>query len=126
MRSPRLAAKAAALLLAGACLSACGAGGEEADGREADPMVQRALNDPLMADPDLVSQNMANAALKFEIGHPLPPEDTGQSAVIAARGRHDESQRLGQAILSQNDDEGPIELDDRTIDLMLARGWHAP
>ena len=85
MRSPRLAAKAAALLLTGACLSACGAGGEEADGREADPMVQRALNDPLMADPDLVSQNMANAALKFEIGHPLPPEDTGQSAVIAAR-----------------------------------------
>lgn len=46
--------------------------------------------------------------------------------MIAARGRHDESQRLGQAILSQNDDEGPIELDDRTIDLMLARGWHAP
>ncbi len=58
-----------------------------------------------------------------------PDEDRPQvdlAAVVAARGTGGESQRIGQAILNQHDDEGPLELDGRTIDLLLAHGWHAP
>lgn len=43
-----------------------------------DPVVARALHDPLMTDPDLASRNDANAALGFVDSHALP--------VIAAPG----------------------------------------
>ncbi|MCR2835134.1 hypothetical protein [Parerythrobacter lacustris] len=79
------AGHAASLVLAVAGLSACNRSPEPIDPTELDPMVQRALNDPIMADPDLVSQNMANAALAFEVGQPLPLDETGQVAIIAAR-----------------------------------------
>lgn len=52
---------------------------------ETDPIVQRALNDPLMIEPDLVSQNLGNSALEFDIGHPLPPENDGPASVLTAR-----------------------------------------
>ncbi|MFT4217437.1 MAG: hypothetical protein QM619_09685 [Micropruina sp.] len=58
-----------------------------------------------------------------------PDEDRPRvdlAAVVAARGRHDESQRIGGAILRQNDNDGPLELDDHTIELLLAHGWLAP
>lgn len=80
-RAGHLAALGAAVV----ALSACDRGPEPVDPTELDPMIQRALNDPIMVDPDLVSQNMANAALTFEIGQPLPPEISGQAATIAAR-----------------------------------------
>lgn len=72
-------------MLAVAGLSACDRSADPIDPTELDPMVQRALNDPIMVDPDLVSQNMANSALSFEVGQPLPLDDTGQAATIAAR-----------------------------------------
>jgi len=37
-----------------------------------DPVLARALHDPLMTDPDLASRNQANAVLGFHYGHPLP------------------------------------------------------
>ena len=56
-----------------------------------------------------------------------PDEDRPRidlAAVAAARGRPDESQRIGDAILNQTDDNVPLELDDRAADLLLAHGWH--
>ena len=58
-----------------------------------------------------------------------PDEDRPRvdlATVIAARGRHHDSQQIGNAILNQNDADGPLELDERTIDLLLAHGWLAP
>lgn len=79
------ALRAASVMLAVAGLSACEPGAEPVDPTELDPMVQRTLNDPIMIDPDLVSQNMANSALAFQVGQPLPLDDAGQAAIIAAR-----------------------------------------
>ena len=59
----------------------------------------------------------------------VPDEDRPRvdlAAVMAARGHPDESRRIGQAVLNQNDEDGPLELDDRTVDLLLAHGWLAP
>lgn len=72
-------------MLAAAGLSACERDPEPVDPTELDPMVQRALNDPIMIDPDLASQNMANSALAFQVGQPLPLDEAGQAAIIAAR-----------------------------------------
>lgn len=58
-----------------------------------------------------------------------PDEDSPRldlAAALAAGGHHDASARIGQAILKQYDADGPLELDDRTIDILLAQGWHAP
>lgn len=38
-----------------------------------DPVLARALNDPLMSDPDLAYRNEANAAVTLRHDHPLPP-----------------------------------------------------
>ncbi len=49
-----------------------------------DPVVARALNDPLMVDPDLAYRNEANAALTIGFDHALPPlEATELSARLA-------------------------------------------
>lgn len=40
---------------------------------ETDPLLARALTDPLMVDPDLAYRNEANAALTIRYDHPLPP-----------------------------------------------------
>ncbi len=69
-------------------LAACGSGEPEADPlAERDPAVTAALADPLMADPDLTSQNRGNAALTG--GGPaageIPPFKRGQAELDAAR-----------------------------------------
>lgn len=73
------------LLLA---LAACGKGKPDADalaGR--DPAVAGALADPVMADPDLTSQNRGNAALSG--GGPasgeIPPDKRGQEEIDRAK-----------------------------------------
>ena len=78
----------AMLLTAVLLLTACGSGEEEADPlAERDPAVTAALADPLMADPDLTSQNRGNAALTG--GGPaageIPPPKRGQAELDAAR-----------------------------------------
>ncbi len=66
---------AIALLL---CLgvAACGGRAPDAAGADAaiaeDPVIARALHDPLMSDPDLASRNEANAAIGFIDSHALP------------------------------------------------------
>ena len=74
-----------------AMLGAC-SGGEEAGGEAAadavltqDPLVARALNDPLMVDPDLSWRSEANAAIGFRDGHPLPPFEAREDAAARAR-----------------------------------------
>ena len=76
------------LLSAVLLLSACGSGEPAADPlAERDPAVTAALADPLMADPDLTSQNRGNAALTG--GGPaageIPPFKRGQAELDAAR-----------------------------------------
>ncbi len=68
-------------------LSACGQ--EAVDAPQAkvnqDPLLSRALNDPLMVDPDLAWRNEANAVIAFRDGHPLPPFDARDDATDRAR-----------------------------------------
>ena len=76
------------LLSAVLLLSACGSGEPAADPlAERDPAATAALADPLMADPDLTSQNRGNAALTG--GGPaageIPPPKRGQAELDAAR-----------------------------------------
>ena len=52
---------------------------------EPDPMVQQALNDRLMTDPDLAFQNEANAALTVNFDHSIPPIDAGPEALVKVR-----------------------------------------
>lgn len=49
-----------------------------------DPLLSRALNDPLMVDPDLSWRNEANAVMAYRDGHPLPPFDASDAAAIRA------------------------------------------
>jgi len=72
-------------------LSALGlvACGEQADlpqaPTETDPLVARALHDPLMVDPDLAYRNEANAALTIGFDHALPPLEATDAAARRAR-----------------------------------------
>ncbi len=50
-----------------------------------DPLLSRALNDPLMVDPDLAWRNEANAVITFRDGHPLPPFEARDDAANRAR-----------------------------------------
>lgn len=78
-------------ILAALMLSACGEEPREApvEVLAQDPLLARALNDPLMVDPDLSWRSEANAALAFRDGHPLPlfsaHEDASERARDAAR-----------------------------------------
>lgn len=76
-----------AVLAVFASLAACSEEGVEAE-REIlgdDPLLARALNDPLMVDPDLASGNEANAIIAFRDGHPLPPIAASDEAASLAR-----------------------------------------
>lgn len=81
---------AAALALA-AALAACGAEADLAAQADRDPAVAGALSDPIMADPDLTSQNRADSALSG--GGPataeIPPDkrspEEAERARLAAR-----------------------------------------
>jgi len=50
-----------------------------------DPMLSRALHDPLMVDPDLAWRNEANAVYAYRDGHPLPPFNMREDARERAR-----------------------------------------
>ncbi len=70
-------------------LAACGPGAHEA-ARDAaliatDPVIARALHDPLMSDPDLASRNEANAAIGFADSAALPVLAGSSEAAAAAR-----------------------------------------
>lgn len=51
----------------------------------ADPVIARALNDPLMSDPDLASRNEANAAIGYADSSALPVLTATSEAAQAAR-----------------------------------------
>lgn len=73
------------------CLSlvACGEPAERAADEAAyiapDPVIARALHDPLMSDPDLASRNEANAAIGFIDSHALPVLRASRADTQAAR-----------------------------------------
>jgi hypothetical protein len=85
-RPALIAAPIAALAM---MLAACGSDAEpQAEPQAAiaqDPLLARALNDPLMVDPDLAWRNEANAVIAFRDGHPLPPFEAREDAANRAR-----------------------------------------
>lgn len=88
-------------LFAALCLCACAdevAVESEAVVNNVDPYLARALNDPLMVDPDLAYRNEANAAITIGYDHALPSFKGTDATESAAR----ETARL--ALL----EEGPI------------------
>lgn len=70
-------------------LAACGPDGDEAAQGAAliatDPVIARALHDPLMSDPDLASRNEAAAAIGFADSAALPVLAGSSAAADAAR-----------------------------------------
>ncbi|TRD10521.1 hypothetical protein FGU71_00670 [Erythrobacter insulae] len=63
-------------LLAAMALPGCGSEAEPEAVQSVfstDPLMARALNDPLMVDPDLAYRNEANAAVTVRYDHALPP-----------------------------------------------------
>ena len=70
-------------------LAACGSGGDDNAHDAAliatDPVIARALHDPLMSDPDLASRNEANAAIGFADSGALPVLAGSSEAAAAAR-----------------------------------------
>ncbi|BDI60685.1 hypothetical protein [Qipengyuania nanhaisediminis] len=78
----------AACTLAFFALSACESEPETPPAAQAltqDPLLARALADPLMADPDLSWRSEANAAIAFRDGHPLPLMTGDDAAARRAR-----------------------------------------
>lgn len=77
------------LLLLIPALAACGDPEAQAAADAAqlaqDPVVARALHDPLMSDPDLASRNEANAVLGFADSSALPTFTATSAAAQAAR-----------------------------------------
>jgi hypothetical protein len=69
-------------------LAACGGADEREDNRaERDPAIAGALGDPIMADPDLATQNRGNSALQGG-GPPsaeLPPDKLGPEEIELAK-----------------------------------------
>ena len=83
-------------------LSTCGAqeaAEEPSVVNEMDPYLARALNDPLMVDPDLAYRNEANAAITLGYDHALPSFKRSDEAASRAR----ETARLELL------EDGPIE-----------------
>ncbi|MEE4155469.1 MAG: hypothetical protein V2I27_15025 [Erythrobacter sp.] len=94
----RLAILATIPLLLAACASES-APGEGEVVNAVDPLVARALNDPLMVDPDLSHRNEANAAITISHDHALPSFRGDDASASAAR----EEARLELL------EEGPME-----------------
>lgn len=57
----------------------------DANGVAADPVISRALNDPLMIDPDLAWINEANAAIGYHGNHAVPVFAPDERAAALAR-----------------------------------------
>jgi len=74
-------------ILLASCSDAPGGGGG-ADPLASDPVVARALHDPLMSDPDLSARNAANALLGFA-------DDTALPLIPPRPGRHRQRARRG-------------------------------
>lgn len=89
LRSSRSLCLCAILSLGFAGVTACSdTAGDRAVASAAlakDPILSRALNDPLMTDPDLASRNQSNAILAFHDSHPLPPFTKNEEAASRAR-----------------------------------------
>lgn len=81
------AIKIALAATAFASLSSCGEEPSEQSAQvlDQDPLLARALNDPLMVDPDLAWRNEANAVIAYRDGHPLPPFDASEDSTMRAR-----------------------------------------
>lgn len=76
----------AAAILPAMLLASCGDGGDDvAADTEMDPASQAALNDPIMVDPDLASQNESNSALTGTNDRSLPAELKTPAAIQSAR-----------------------------------------
>ena len=75
-------------ILLASCSDAPGGGGG-ADPLASDPVVARALHDPLMSDPDLSARNAANALLGFanDTALPLIPATPGAAQAAREAGR---------------------------------------
>lgn len=73
------------LMLAAACADAGEQRVSDSAIWDADPVVARALNDPLMNDPDLASRNEANAAIGFIDSDALPAFPADTASALAAR-----------------------------------------
>lgn len=73
------------------CLGAAACGGRAPDAADEyaaiaqDPVIARALHDPLMSDPDLASRNEANAAIGFADSNALPVLPARSEDAQAAR-----------------------------------------
>nr|MDJ0642669.1 hypothetical protein [Erythrobacter sp.] len=77
-----------ATLLPAFFLAACGSDAVSdplENASNGDPVLARALNDPLMVDPDLAYRNEANAAITIRHDHALPPLRAGEEAGQRAR-----------------------------------------
>lgn len=80
-------------------LAACGTGDDGArNADERDPLVAQAVNEPLMADPDLTNQNQGGAALTGggPATAPIPPFKSSKDEIDAARSAA--QQIIGKAI----------------------------
>ncbi len=77
----------ACLALALPALAACSEQASEAAPEllTQDPQLARALNDPLMVDPDLAWRTEANAVITMRDGHPLPPIEAREDSAARAR-----------------------------------------
>lgn len=89
-RGPALSASAmrGVLILSLLLLAACNRSAEEpGEGQDRDPMIAAALNQPLLADPDLTGINMGGAALTGggPATAPIPPDKRGKDEVDAAK-----------------------------------------
>ncbi len=84
---PRPMSRIAAVALVALLLTACNEQQVEAPVQVVgqDPLLSRALNDPLMVDPDLAWRNEANAVITFRDGQPLPPFEARVDAAERAR-----------------------------------------
>lgn len=66
-------------------LAGCGEEAQRAAAPPPDPAIARALNDPLMTDPDLSSRNEGAAAITVQLAEPLPVLPPRDDAVATAR-----------------------------------------
>ncbi len=65
-------------------VTACNQSGDEAPPIDYDPIETQALNDPIMADPELSFANEGNMALTATDDHSLPPPVATRDAIFAA------------------------------------------
>lgn len=72
-------------LASSACSDPAGEAAVDAAFLAQDPVIARALNDPLMSDPDLASRNEANAALGWADSGALPVFTASRETASAAR-----------------------------------------